>query len=356
MLRGLAAMLVVYNHAIVLLALAPQYELAPSLLASSVELGRLGAIGVDLFFVISGFVMALSAPRFSGPAGAGTFLAQRFVRIAPLFYLACLLMLAEALRAGLPIERASIFNSITFIPLFDDETYSFPLHYLGWTLAFEFVFYLAVAALIAVGRGRYAMLAVVTAVPLIGFALQPALAIGKVLTNPILWEFSLGVIACLLYTKGWLLRLRLPLTAAAGLSLVALGCAVWLWPEQLVSVGVDTVDGDRSIGRVLLWGVPAFLCFAATAGRAVSDGRLGRLLKLLGDASYSIYLSHLFVVMIIREIMNRVAVHPDVVVLVTLAASAVAGILIFRLVEAPLLKAGRHALNVMLPVHAGAKA
>ena len=55
-------------------------------------------------------------------------------------------MLTEALRAGLPVEPVSVFNSLTFIPIFDDSTYSWPLHYLGWTLTFEWVFYLLVAA------------------------------------------------------------------------------------------------------------------------------------------------------------------------------------------------------------------
>ena len=99
----------------------------------------MGAIGVDLFFVISGFVMALTAARFTGAHGAGTFLALRFVRIAPLYYLACLAMLVLVFNPGAQLGRETLLNSITFIPVFDDGRYSWPVHYLGWTLAFEFV-------------------------------------------------------------------------------------------------------------------------------------------------------------------------------------------------------------------------
>src|SRR5690606_39022954 len=128
-------MLVVFNHA-GLLALDMDNAFGPSLLVATDAVARMGAIGVDLFFIISGFVMALSARRFVGPRGAGTFLLLRFVRIAPLFHLASLLMLVNVLRSGIPVEPSSALNSITFIPIFDAETYSWPLHYLGWTLAF----------------------------------------------------------------------------------------------------------------------------------------------------------------------------------------------------------------------------
>jgi exopolysaccharide production protein ExoZ len=194
MMRGLAAMLVVAHHAGNLLVTPPVLDAGGSYLIPSTGVAHLCAIGVDLFFVISGFVMALSARRFVGPAGAGVFLAQRFIRIAPLFYLASLLMLAEALRAGLPIDPMSVLNTIIFIPVFDDAAYSWPLHYLGWTLAFEFTFYLMVAALIAAGRGGQhpMLLAVLVALPLVGLVIQAQPILWKILTNGLLWEFALG--------------------------------------------------------------------------------------------------------------------------------------------------------------------
>ena len=338
-------MLVVFNHAGTFLAL----PLGPSYLVPSEAIAQMGAIGVDLFFVISGFVMALSARRYVGLSGAGVFLAHRFIRIAPLFYLACLVMLAEAIRAGLPLETASVLNSITFIPIFDDGTYSWPLHYLGWTLGFEWVFYLLVAVLIASGRGgqHKPLLFLVMAVPLLGFLSQPELMAGRVLSNPILWEFALGIIACVLYEKGWLQQLRWPLVCVAGLTCV-LGAVVLLFrPDELLGVGEDTMmGGSLAASRALIWGVPAFLFFIAVVSLGeVGDGRLGRMLKLLGDASYSIYLSHLFVVMAMLEVVKRMAWDPDLVVLATLAVSALVGIRVYRWVEKPMLTFGQRSIR-----------
>jgi exopolysaccharide production protein ExoZ len=348
-LRGIAAMLVVFSHAGLFLALAPQYNLGSSYLVPSEAVASMGAIGVDLFFVISGFVMTLGARRFTGPRGAGLFLIQRFVRIAPLFYLACLVMLAEVLRAGLRVETASVFNSLTFIPVFDDGTYSWPLHYLGWTLMFEWVFYLLVAVLIASGRGgrHIPLLVVLAAVPLLGALLDPQLMLGRVLSNPILWEFALGTIACILYERCLLGRFRTLLVSCALLILLTGAVALRVSPEDLVGVGENTIMGENeAAARTLLWGVPAFVFFAAVVGLGdVGDGWLGRLLKRLGDASYSIYLSHLFVVMAMREVLNHLPFDPDLVVVATLALSALVGIGVYRWIEAPLLRLGQRRIR-----------
>jgi len=347
-LRGVAAMLVVFHHAGLFLALGPAFKPGESYLVPNEAFAQLGAIGVDLFFVISGFVMALSARRFMGTAGAGVFLSQRFIRIAPLFYLACLLMLAESLRAGTPIDPSSIMNSITFIPIFDDEAYSWPLHYLGWTLAFEFVFYLIVACLIAAGRGgnHATLLCATLLLPLAGFVVHASPILWKVLTNPIIWEFGLGIMASMLWEKGWLERLRTPLAVSLALALTAGALSVPLLPDELLRIGSDPVEGATTAARALFWGLPAFLLFCLVIGSPEpGNGPVARLLKLMGDASYSIYLSHLFVIMFMSEVVKHLRFQPDVVVVSTLVLSAVVGVAVYRLVEKPMLTVGQRRIR-----------
>ncbi len=351
MLRGLAAMLVVYNHAALFLALWPQSVGGESWLAPDDATARMGAIGVDLFFVISGFVMALTAARFSGAHGAGTFLALRFVRIAPLYYLACLAMLALVINPGTQVGRETLLNSITFIPVFDDERYSWPVHYLGWTLAFEFVFYAFVAALVATGLSSrpLVLLAMVACVPLAGFAVDIDLAVWRVTTNPIVWEFGLGVVAYMIWRRGWLRRLGLPLALGFGAAVIGIALVLWIAPEDMALLSRGTIHGDNTILRVLCWGVPAWLCFCtvvAWAGnRPAGGGRAGRLLrwlaKALGDASYSIYLSHLGVVLVLQKLVARVPLPADLVVIGAMIVSAIVGVMVYRAIEAPLLRIGQ---------------
>jgi exopolysaccharide production protein ExoZ len=347
-------MLVVFNHA-GLLAVSMDDGAGTSWLVPSLAVAEMGAIGVDLFFVISGFVMALSARRFAGPWGASTFLALRFVRIAPLFYLASALMLANLIRAGIELDPSSLLNSITFIPLFDDETYSWPLHYLGWTLSFEFAFYFLVCILIGRGSGTkpFVLLALTVVTPFLGFLLKAESAAWKIFTNPILWEFGLGVLAYILWERCQMRRLKALFALLSAGAFLALIVALWLGRDLLAANGWDgpiggasggseTLEGTTSPLRVLYWGLPMFLALCTAIGSAsIGTGPWARLMKLLGDASYSIYLSHLFVIMVMEALVERVVIHPDLVVVAALATSALVGVLVYRLVEKPMLTKGQ---------------
>ena len=197
-------MLVVCNHsALLALKFLDVPETVP---ASPVwNLARFGAFGVDIFFAISGFVMAMSAQRFHGAGGSVRFLAQRYNRIAPLFYLLSAVLFAEMLRSHVPYSPLEVFNTLTFIPWLDGSEYHWPIHYLGWTLAFEFTFYFVVAGLIWLGRSRDVML---LAAALVGLA-----AIGgwtsvpwmpwQMLTSPMMVEFAFGVLLYAAFVNGW---------------------------------------------------------------------------------------------------------------------------------------------------------
>jgi peptidoglycan/LPS O-acetylase OafA/YrhL len=359
-LRGIAAMAVVFNHA-GLLVLGGAAALGTSFLIPAEALVRLGAVGVDLFFVISGFVMALSATKFAGLRGAGLFLLHRYNRIAPLYYLFSLVLLADRLRASVPTDKAVVLNSFTIIPFLDGAQYSWTLHFLGWTLAFEFIFYLLVAVLIAAHAGARGglLLAVMVAAPLAALLPIAGNIAWTMATNPILWEFALGVLAYLLWQRGLLARLRTLLAVAAFLSLGLLAAPFLLYPEvDPLSVGA-TVHASMAFERVFFWGIPSFLCFclavsldAGVAGSRTGGGlperlRQSQVLRLLGDASYSIYLSHLLVMIVAAK---GVALIPegrlptgsaDLVLVGLLAVSAVVGVLVYRWAEKPMLDLGQ---------------
>ncbi len=336
-------MIVVCHHAALL---ALKYLEFPENSAHRMQwdLANAGVFGVDIFFVISGFVMAASARRFDGGRDAIHFLAQRYNRIAPLFYLLSALLLADMLRAQVPFDVRDVLNTLTFVPWFDGREYHWPIHYLGWTLAFEFVFYGVVTALIWSGGGRRVVL---LAAILAGLALAGALYDApwlplRMLTSPTMVEFGLGGLAYRAWRAGWFDRraLRWHLFLVAGM-------ALFLWSIfgelHLVHVmATDVLDHTGALRRLLWWGIPAFaiVCWALTLTPG-ADRWPRRGARLIGDASYSIYLTHLFVVRLAEEVIQRSDLPVVLVAVSVVIVSPVVGWASYRLLEQPLLRSGQ---------------
>lgn len=348
-LRGIAAMLVVFNHA-ALLARDAQERSGIGSLVPSRMLADLGEFGVDLFFVISGFVMALGAHRFTGLRGAVVFLVQRINRIAPLFYLVCLVLAVWMLGTGggAQIDRTALLNSLTFIPFFDDASYSWPIHYLGWTLAFEFVFYLFVFAQIVLRLGAkpLVLLVAVAIAPFFNDVASGERVVWHFFTNPLLWEFALGVTAFVLWDAGLLQRSRRLGIAGLLAAFAILAAVAWNAESGWFFLAEDPIHDGDSAARALYWGVPAFLIFCFTVTRApLGYGRFAVVGRRLGDASYSLYLSHLFVMMVAAKVAQLLPLPPSAILVIAVVASAVTGVLVHALVERPLLELGQRAIR-----------
>jgi peptidoglycan/LPS O-acetylase OafA/YrhL len=246
-----------------------------------------GAAGVDIFFVVSGFVMVVSSRRLAAqPRAWGTFIQHRIVRIVPLYWLLTTVKLVLvfffadlALRSNLDLDYVA--RSYLFFPLVDAAGHFRPLLPVGWTLTYEFLFYLLFALALAL---RVDVLRVL--VPGLGLFVVVALfrteswPAWTILFNTIVIEFVFGVVLAKLILRGWLLP---PAIAAC---LVVTGFALIL----------SVPEGSESL-RTLTWGVPALAIVAgAVSLEAYVASALPRWLLALGDASYSIYLTHGFVV------------------------------------------------------------
>ena len=109
-MRGVAALAVVVLHAREAIDRQGFIDHPLGSETSIGELASLGAVGVDLFFVISGFVMALSASKLDGWAGTRRFLRGRVVRIVPLFWLLSLPMVAWWVAKGAPLMSLNALN------------------------------------------------------------------------------------------------------------------------------------------------------------------------------------------------------------------------------------------------------
>jgi exopolysaccharide production protein ExoZ len=307
-LRGLAALAVVLFHAF-------QWTGAGF---------DIGAAGVDVFFVISGFVMWITTQ--GRPAAPGGFLWRRFVRVAPAYWIAtlALALLAALWPRLLPqvrLQPSHLALSLLFIPHLDPDGLPFPLLPPGWTLVYEAVFYLVFAASLAAPiRARFGLvIGGLTALALLGFVLHP---LYELFANPSLLEFAAGVWLGKAYAErrlpgrgiGWLL-LAAGLGAFVALRLLGLHSDMW---------------------RNLIWGVPALAIVAGAVTLEANGGvRSSPPLKQLGDASYSIYLAHWVVIALLGMPMDTD--NGWVFVPTAVAASVAVGLVLRQVLEKPLI-------------------
>jgi len=352
LLRGVAAMLVVYNH-VGQFVREDAERLGRSLLAPSEELVRVGEIGVDLFFIISGFVMALSARRFTGWQGSVSFLAARLNRIAPLYYLLTLVMIANLLRAGElgQLEPASFTNSLTFIPIFDDEIYSSPIHFLGWTLAFEFTFYVFVAVQISTMQSSrpLVLLAVVASLPLLHPLAQGTDMVWQMGTSPLLWEFALGILCYVLWERSLLKMVPRRLLGMFALLAAAVPFILALVSGPSLSfLAYDPVNDGALATRAWVFGLPCFVIVCFAINRRVGSSLVARLGRVLGNASYSLYLTHVIVLIAFSKVVQLLWLPADAYVIIGLVTCAIVAVVVYRCVEKPMLEVGQRRLSAWL--------
>lgn len=268
--------------------------------------------GVDLFFVISGFVMVHSTRNLAGGwRAAGHFLRRRLLRIAPMYWGATLLFLLPLLAAPHLLRRsgytaAYIAASFGFIPWqrpLDVVPSVSPIYGLGWTLNYEMAFYALLAALVGIGaRRRVPIVCVVMlALAIAGFAVPPTMPQAYFYTRSLLLEFAFGAMACVALQAGY--RLSVP----AALALIAAGTILWL----AGGLALPLHDGTNNL-RGLVWGPAAA---AIVGGAVLASPRSGpsgspavSFWSRLGDASYSLYLSHLFILRLLSMLLAQTPV------------------------------------------------
>ncbi len=250
-----------------------------------------GHFGVDLFFVISGFIMMYVTER-----SYGNFLIKRIVRIVPLYWLGTLGLFALAWIAPGALNTAStdlpnLFKSLFFIPYFNGRTVE-PLLRLGWTLNYEIFFY--VMFFIALSLNHKYRAAIATAL-LLGFVLfgqltDPEHPIAEFYSNPILLEFIYGMFGFYIF------RAAQNYTESIHIGVARL--SVLLGVSLYIAMFFTTWTQEDYSNRFLMWGLPCLLIFVLVA---IGGSRLKTLgfFVLLGNLSYSLYLLHPYVIHLI---------------------------------------------------------
>ncbi len=312
LLRAIAAMSVVYFHN------------QPPL--------QFGIFGVDIFFVISGFVMAMVTAQH---ADARSFLSNRIIRIVPLYWIltTCLVfvvLIKPSLLAWTTFNVTNYLKSIFFIPYFKESGLLQPFLNVGWTLNYEMLFYVCMTTGLAISKRWHITIT-------IGLLVVLHLTLGRFSDNPVLteffgnmkiFEFVLGIFAFFIYKAG----LCKPIPAAV---LIA-ACLILYCLMLSLEIFFPTAES------LYTFGIPSFflIIFSVQLESIVrASAPLTTLARSVGDSSYAIYLSHVYVFEFIRRVLVN---HIDwlkhsvfLSVLCGLVGAMIVGKLIYALIDKP---------------------
>jgi peptidoglycan/LPS O-acetylase OafA/YrhL len=324
-LRACAALLVLFAH-----AFSYQIGIDNPIIVTA------GRLGVILFFVISGFIMVYITGN--GPFSAPTFLKRRAIRIIPLYWLftsvaALLAAFAPSLFQTTVFTWPHYLQSLFFVvhqaPERDGVS---PILSLGWTLNYEAYFYIAFAVLafLSVTSRAFVLTVFFIAMWLAGLLMAPANPVLQFYLNASPVAFVIGMWIGRRYLDGgfasdtryaWLLGL----VAAAGVALAF----------------VD--DGTPLMTQISFAGQVMWAASLLHLG-LILEPKLKHwsLLEELGNASYALYLSHIFVIGAVAYLAKRTIgyEHPATVFLVSVVSivtACIASLVIHHMIEKPIL-------------------
>lgn len=293
-----------------------------------------GGFGVDMFFVLSGFVMAMVVA--TGQSGA-RFAIHRISRIVPLYWVLTTFILAVAvlkpeLLNSTTANLSNYLRSICFIPYLKENDTLMPMLFVGWSLNYEMFFYACIWLSMMVIRTHtlWSTTGLLLAA-YVGFGhFAENQVLNRFLGNELMFEFILGILAFQAYKKRYFLKVPTGVMLAAGL-------VGYLFMAAAEAKALH-------VNRLLAYGVPSFLviCSAVSLEGVVNFAPRIALNILIGagDASYATYLSHPYVTETMRKVvaqkLHLIEINSLLGVVLTLFIALMTGALIYKTIDKPL--------------------
>ena len=295
-----------------------------------------GAFGVDIFFVLSGFVIALVVSRQKSPA---VFAVDRATRIVPLYWLMTTLLYLLILvdprfvheSTAASASFGNYLRSLFFVPYYGASDMK-PLLRIGWTLNYEMLFYACVWVGLLLCRRFPLALALFLLVCLYGLprAVTSQEPLGEFLGSELVFEFALGVAA-------WRIHAARPSRRVKELPMFLVSVLAYGF-----MVGAERHEFTGS--RLVLFGIPSFLLVLCGSGLENLVRRSNRAvtstLVSMGDASYATYLTHWFVIVLFRKVLaeqlHLFDFYSTTGMVVTLCAALAVGQVTYKYVDRPL--------------------
>ena len=281
------------------------------------ELPLAGQAGVDIFFVISGVIIARTAVGLSWQEFAW----KRFRRIIPFYLIICMFAVLIVARTGTAITGRDLLASFLLWPATD--TMTLPLLPVAWTLCYEALFYVAATLVLADRRWLFPVLGLFVA----AMALRQHGAVFQFLGNPLILEFLFGV--AIAYAPAFQhAKWGIPLGAA----LLIGACFLDLAP---FGNSLEYLRGEEAFQRVAVFGLPAALI---VWGAMQFKGRESVWTRQ-GDASYALYLTHALFMPVFFLLWTVIPLPTDLIIVISMAASAFFGWRVHLAIEMPVLNA-----------------
>jgi peptidoglycan/LPS O-acetylase OafA/YrhL len=308
-LRGIAALLVVFHHALEYPRLAGSG--AAAAIMDNITFGR---FGVCLFFLISGFVVPFS---FAGDHPIAGFAISRAFRLYPAYWLSMFVALAAAMA-----PLSAVPANLTMLQYAFGQPDMIGVY---WTLAFELIFYAACAFLF--WRGKLFQWAAPIA------AIFLAASVGLSVASPDygqLWPFAYLFTGTVIRQATLGGRWWPALALCAGLAVISPVIAGAFYP---VGDAINPLTGPQPLILGMILPIPVFLAVAVFRPRAPGWA------VFLGAISYSLYLFHLVIIRFAKEAIEPTNL-PLFLVIVT-AASILVAWAVYRGVELPGIALGK---------------
>jgi exopolysaccharide production protein ExoZ len=292
-----------------------------------------GARGVDIFFVISGFIMATTAA--ARPTSPGQFAMNRIVRVVPLYWLLTLLTVAIG-ATGFEIfawkfDWESVWRGLLFV----HDPAGMPPLFVGWTLNYEMMFYAVFAACLFISGPKaraWAIISAITALWAAGVAAGEGSYL-RLMGDAMILEFALGVAL-------WMITTRFTASKAAAWIMIAAGFAGMALPDMIALPEWPVLTPERLIVAACAFAI----MFGAVSLEARGASVRNRLALAQGDASYSTYLTHPFVLQAVGKLAIATGIVASTPGVAATVAAMVVGVVVtgasfHKLVELPLTRA-----------------
>lgn len=307
--------------------------------------------GVDIFFVISGFIMMLvTDPATGRKSRPGAFLANRITRIVPLYWVYTLLLtigaiVVPSILRWTVLTPDIVIRSLLFIPSFhpvDGEIH--PLLAQGWTLQYEMFFYICFTFLIGLTTGAriIAMAVLFAALSVLAGMVGRETALMAFVGDTIIFEFVAGMALYWAWRRGWVVT-----WAAIPIALIVLPGLIWAIGSGAAAPFVTDLDQQRL--RFIVWGIPSLLVVYVFLAMPEVSGPVARGLTRIGDASYSLYLGHSFVVAAALLAWSALGHESSAAfrLLLVFPLAIIASLIAYAVVERPLLALSRRAVRAL---------